>query len=71
MGWGGLWKTTHNETSYFGCKRLHVFLEEVDGLVDPGRDGGDNHVETGLRAEAGGHLDHCVWIQGGERDGQS
>lgn len=65
-----MWKMTQNETSYFGCKRVHVFLEEVDSLVDPDGDGGENHVETGLGAEAGRHLDHCVWIQEEERQAE-
>jgi len=45
---------------YSGREGVHVVLQEVDGLVDPSRDGGENHVQTGLGAEAGGHLDHGV-----------
>lgn len=49
-----------SETSYFRRERVHVFLQEVNGLVDSSGDGGENHVETGLRAETRGHLDHGV-----------
>lgn len=48
------------EMFYSCCEGVHVFLQEVNSLIDPGGDGGENHVETGLRAETRGHLDHSV-----------
>ena len=55
---------TQTEMSYSGCERVHVFLLVVNGLVDPSWDGGENHVEAGLGAETGHHLDHGVWRRG-------
>lgn len=60
-----------NTKPYFGSKGLHVFLEEVDGLINPGRNGGEDHVQAGLSAEAGGHLDHGVCIGGGDAQNAS
>lgn len=46
--------------SYFGCEGVHVFLQVVHGLIDSSRDGGENRIQTGLCAETGHHLNHCV-----------
>lgn len=54
-----------SETSYSRCERVHVLLQELNGLVDSSRDGGEDHIEAGLRAEARGHLDHRVWMEDG------
>lgn len=35
----------------------------MNSLIDSRRDGGENHIETGLCAETRGHLDHGVWME--------
>ena len=54
---------TKSEASYSCCERVHVLLQELNGLVDSSWDGGEDHVQAGLRAETRGHLDHRVWME--------
>lgn len=46
--------------THLSCERIPVFLQVVHSIVDSDRDGREDHVEAGLRAETRRHLDHCV-----------